>query len=397
MTTSITQNTIPLTQLDAVAKPIGQAVGMPGTAYTSEALFHFERDQLLGLTWSGLAFASEVAANGSLAPVDFMGLPLIVTRDLNGHINVFHNVCSHRGMTLVNEANPLTRGIRCPYHSWYYDLSGSLKSTPSIGGVRINEVAGFSCENHGLKRVRCHVWMGIVFINLSDDAPDFTDFIAPLETRWSQFSGAGLFDELHVPEQGASIEIDVQCNWKLAVENYCESYHLPSVHPTLNRYSPLDQHYNIVAAENMSGQGSYAYNLSDLVGTELPRFAHWPEEKMCHAEYISLYPNVLLGLQPDHVFAMIVQPQAPGKTVEKLQLYYIGAQSLDESYRGCRSAVLKNWQQVFSEDIFAVEGMQNARRSSGFNGGVFSPVMDVSSHHFHQWLAQRYKTGTVRL
>jgi choline monooxygenase len=110
-----------------------------------------------------------------------------------------------------------------------------------------------------------------------------------------------------------------------------------------------------------------------------------------------LYPNVLLGLQPDHVFAMIVQPQAPGKIVEKLQLYYIGAQSLEESYEGCRSAVLKSWQQVFSEDIFAVEGMQNARRSSGFTGGVFSPVMDVSSHHFHQWLAQRYKAGTVRL
>ena len=84
MTTSITQNTIPLTQLDAVAKPIEQAVGMPGSAYTSEALFYFERDQLLGLTWSGLAFASEVAANGSFAPFDFMGLPLIVTRDLNG-------------------------------------------------------------------------------------------------------------------------------------------------------------------------------------------------------------------------------------------------------------------------------------------------------------------------
>ncbi|MGY8791331.1 MAG: SRPBCC family protein [Pseudomonadales bacterium] len=59
--------------------------------------------------------------------------------------------------------------------------------------------------------------------------------------------------------------------------------------------------------------------------------------------------------------------------------------------------MLKSWQQVFSEDIFVVEGVQNARRSSGFTGGVFSPVMDVYSHHFHQWLAQCYKTGTVRL
>ena len=396
MATVIMQNTIPLMQLDAVAKPIEQAVGMPGSSYTSETLFHFERDQLLGQTWSGLAFASELAASGSVAPVDFMGLPLIVTRDLGGHINVFHNVCSHRGMTLVSEAKSQTRGIRCPYHSWFYDLDGRLKSTPSIGGVRINEVAGFSCENNGLKRVRSHVWMGIVFVNLSGDAQDFTDFIGPLETRWSQFSGVGGFDELHAPEQASSMAIEVQCNWKLAVENYCEAYHLPSVHPTLNTYSPLDQHYNIVAAENMSGQGSYVYNLSDVAGTALPRFSRWPEEKMRHAEYISLYPNVLLGLQPDHVFAMIVQPQAPAKTVEKLQLYYVGAQSLDASYEGCRSAVLKSWQQVFTEDIFAVEGMQNARCSPGFAGGVFSPVMDVPSHHFHQWVAQRYKAGTLQ-
>jgi choline monooxygenase len=83
--------------------------------------------------------------------------------------------------------------------------------------------------------------------------------------------------------------------------------------------------------------------------------------------------------------------------VEKLQLFYTGAQSLDESYEKCRSAVLESWKQVFSEDVFVVEGMQNARRSPGFSGGVFSPVMDVSSHHFHLWLAHRYKTNTVRM
>jgi len=167
------------------------------------------------------------------------------------------------------------------------------------------------------------------------------------------------------------------------------------VHPSLNTYSPLDQHFNIVAAENMSGQGSYVYILSEVAGTELPQFADWPQEKVRQAEYISLYPNVLLGLQVDHAFAMILQPQAAGSTVEKLQLYYVGDESLDQAYQGCRSAVLKSWRQVFSEDIFAVEGMQNARRSPGFKGGVFSPVMDVPSHHFHQWVAQGYSAGTV--
>ena len=60
MSNSKTQTIIPLTQLDAVGKPIDQANGMPGAAYTSEALFNFERDQLIGNTWAGLAFASEL-------------------------------------------------------------------------------------------------------------------------------------------------------------------------------------------------------------------------------------------------------------------------------------------------------------------------------------------------
>ena len=395
MSDSKTQTIIPLTQLDAVGKPIGQANGMPGAAYTSEALFNFERDQLLGNTWAGLAFASELVAKGSLMPVDFMGLPLIMTRDRHDQIHVFHNVCSHRGMTLVSEAKSQARGISCPYHSWYYDLSGKLKSTPFIGGVDINEVEGFSCEDNGLVPVRSHIWMGIVFINLSGGAEDFADYIGPLEKRWAEFAGADGLAQLQVPVDDASMEIKVQSNWKLAVENYCEAYHLPWVHPSLNTYSPLEQHYNIVAAENMSGQGSYVYILSEVAGTELPQFADWPQEKVRHAEYISLYPNVLLGLQVDHAFAMILQPQAAGSTVEKLQLYYVGEESLDQAYQGCRSAVLKSWRQVFSEDIFAVEGMQNARRSPGFKGGVFSPVMDVPSHHFHQWVAQGYSAGTV--
>jgi hypothetical protein len=51
---------------------------------------------------------------------------------------------------------------------------------------------------------------------------------------------------------------------------------------------------------------------------------------------------------------------------------------------------LESWRQVFSEDIFVVEGMQKARYSPAFTGGVFSAVMDVPSHHFHQWVAEKY-------
>ena len=57
----------------------------------------------------------------------------------------------------------------------------------------------------------------------------------------------------------SSFKLEVKGNWKLAVENYLESYHLPWVHPGLNSYSKLEDHENIVEYGHYSGQISYKY------------------------------------------------------------------------------------------------------------------------------------------
>ncbi|MEZ5477216.1 MAG: aromatic ring-hydroxylating dioxygenase subunit alpha [Thiolinea sp.] len=391
MTVPAPQNgRISLIDLDKVRRPIAEAYGMPSATYDDPALFSYERDQVLGKTWAGLAFASELPRKGFAKPVDFMGLPLLLMRNRDGDIQVFHNICSHRGMILVREEMEVQGRVRCPYHSWTYDLNGELKSTPHIGGVGKHTAEGFVCDKHGLKQVRSAQWLGMIFINLSGEAEPFADFIRPLEQRWTQFTGEKGLSLVRTASTGSSMELTVQANWKLAVENYCEAYHLPWVHPALNTYSPLDQHYNIVLNEYMSGQGSYTYNLSDVAGTTLPKFPDWPADKIRQAEYISLYPNVLLGVQADHVFSIILHPQAHNQTLEKLELAYIGEQASGDEFAACRSAVLDSWRVVFGEDVFAVEGMQRGRRSPAFSGGVFSPVLDVPTHHFHGWVAERY-------
>lgn len=360
---------IPTAALDAVRQPLATAKGMPNAAYADPALFEFERDQVLGKTWSGLAFASELPKKGFAKPVDFMGLPLVIMRNRNDELKVFHNVCSHRGMRLIREETEVQGVVRCPYHSWTYDLNGKLKGTPHIGGVGVHQVAGFSCADHGLKEIRAALWLGMIFINLSGDAPEFAEFIQPLLDRWEVFTGQGGLDQVRVANTGSSMELLVEANWKLAVENYCEAYHLPWVHPALNSYSPLDQHYNLIVNEYMSGQGTYNYNLSDIAGTTLPQFEQWPADKIRQGEYVSLYPNILLGLQADHLFAIILQPLANNRTLEKLELSYVGDRATGDEFGASRAAVLDSWRVVFGEDVFAVEGMQNGRQSPGFNGG----------------------------
>ncbi|NUU66393.1 aromatic ring-hydroxylating dioxygenase subunit alpha [Enterobacteriaceae bacterium BIT-l23] len=391
---NVSPQAIPIEFVDRVLTPINEATGMPNEAYISRDYFQFERDKVLGKTWACIGFSADLPEKGYVKPVDFMNLPLVMMRNRQGELQVFHNVCSHRGMRLVQDAGPIQGMIRCPYHSWTYDLDGNLKGTPHIGGIGVHKDERFKCEKHGLKALRSAQWMGMIFVNLSGDAPDFAQHIAPLEQRWKSFLGQEGLSLLRQADSSGRLEIEVQCNWKLAVENYCEAYHLPWVHPSLNSYSRLEDHYNIMFDERFAGQGSLAYNLSDTAGTHLPKFPAWPADKLRHAEYVALFPNVLLGIQADHAFAMMVEPISAEQSVEHLRLFYVGDDAATGTqYAACRRATVESWRVVFGEDIGAVEGMQRGRHSPGFGGGVFSPEMDEPTHFFQKWLASQVKTA----
>jgi choline monooxygenase len=387
--------TIPIHSLARVLKPIEQANGLDNDFYTESAYFKHERDNVLGQGWMCIGYAGDVAEKGYVKPVEFMGLPLLLVRGEDGVLQVFHNVCSHRGMKLVQAEGATQGAIICPYHSWTYNLKGALKGTPHIGGVNKHKDSRVACEKHGLKALRSHIWMDMVFINLSGSAPDFETAIAPLTDRWQQFLGADGLKAARPAKLDGSLSIEVNCNWKLAVENYCEAYHLPWIHPALNSYSRLEDHYNIMFGDGFAGQGSHAYNLADVAGTKLPTFSEWPQDRIRTAEYIALFPNVLLGIQADHAFAMILEPVSPSKTIEHLRLYFVGDEALTAPYSASRAAVLAAWKVVFAEDISVVEGMQAGRQSPGFQGGVFSPEMDLPTHYFHQWNARRIMASSA--
>jgi choline monooxygenase len=192
------------------------------------------------------------------------------------------------------------------------------------------------------------------------------------------------------------MELVLEANYKLAVENYCESYHLPFVHPDLNTYSPLDAHYNLTVDPLASGQGTRVYDLSRGDTQPLPLFSGWDDSRLKTAEYLSLYPNVLLGIQADHFFVILLISEAVDQTRERLQFLYADSGAVTATYRERRENLHAAWSTVFSEDISVVEGMQRGRASPAFDGGLFTPLMDVPTHHFHQWLINRLEDNIPR-
>jgi len=389
MAMSNTPNNTNISPHGAADAGISKDPALPNLAYTDATEWLRERDEVVASTWAGLGFSSDIAAPGAVYPVNFMGLPLLMVRDHNGRARVFHNVCRHRGMQLVAEPGDAGLMVRCPYHKWGYDLSGQLKATPNVGGMGVHAIEGFNCADHALASVRAQEILGVIFINLSGEAPDLSDHLHPLLSRWRALAGLEFDQQLvaDVGQQGA-MELVVGGNYKLAIENYCESYHLPFVHPDLNTYSPLEAHYNLIVEPLASGQGTRVYDLNRGNERPLPTFSGWDPDRLKTAEYLSLYPNVLLGIQADHFFVILLMSEAVDQTRERLQFLYASPETLADEHKVRRQNLHEAWRVVFAEDISVVEGMQAGRTGTAFDGGLFTPLMDVPTHHFHQWFIQ---------
>ncbi len=375
-----------VTDLSAVRRPIETANGLPNAHYTDPEVFAEEGRALLQSNWAGLAVASDVPETGDAKPLTFQGIPLLLLRDRSGQVRVFQNICRHRGMILVEEPRKIEGAIRCPYHSWCYGTDGRLVSTPHVGGPGQNTHDAIDKNDLGLIEVRSHIWLDVVWINISGDAAPFEEAMADLIARWAEFDRP-----LHHGGAASYFRLDVNCNWKLAVENYCESYHLPWVHPGLNSYSRLEDHYHIEHPGAFAGQGTLVYR--QLQGEDqqvFPDFDGLSDKWDTGAEYIAVFPNVMLGVHRDHAFAIILLPEALDRTSEHIHLYY-PTPDTDEALRQRNAA---QWKEVFIEDLFVVEGMQRGRQAPGFDGGRFSPAMDGPTHVFHDWIAaqvERYR------
>ncbi len=376
-------------KLDVVSKPIAESHGLPNECYISQEYTKIERKKLFEDKWIVVGVASSVPNKGDAIPFNLLDLPIIILRDKKNKIRVFHNVCSHRGYKILQKSCNIKNTIRCPYHSWSYNTDGKLIATPHIGGMNKHSAKNFNKSDSGLKEIKSVVWLDLIMINISNNEIPFEKYIKPLNDRWSKFWPQKDRKLISHSKDYGYFQLKANCNWKFAIENYCESYHLPWVHPGLNSYSKIEDHYHIQGLPNrFAGQGTTVYN-PRLKGKEkFPCFPNWPKNKTHIAEYVALFPNVMLGIHKDHYYAYWLEPVNHKYTIEHMEIYYVGNKAANsKKYKSLRKQNYKLWKSVQSEDVHIIEGMQEGRNSPSYNGGNFSPIMDNPTHHFHKWVA----------
>ncbi|MBV9719962.1 MAG: aromatic ring-hydroxylating dioxygenase subunit alpha [Candidatus Eremiobacteraeota bacterium] len=276
--------------------------------YISPEIFAQEQARIFGREWLAVGREESIAQTGDFFTVERGGENLIVTRDSEGRVRAFYNVCRHRGSRMCEAASGRFSGsIQCPYHAWTYGLDGALKAARNMA-----EVPNFHRSEYPLHQASVGLWEGFIFVSLEqDDVVPFERAFAPIFDRFARWKIASL-------RTARSITYELACNWKLVFLNYSECYHCPLVHPQLDKLSPSD------SGRNDLPEGPFLGGYSELRahGTALTTTGHTsrpPIGSVSGADldrvyYYTIFPSLLLSLHPDYVMVHYLKPLSPDRT-----------------------------------------------------------------------------------
>ncbi|MBW2499404.1 MAG: aromatic ring-hydroxylating dioxygenase subunit alpha [Deltaproteobacteria bacterium] len=247
---------------------------LPGSVYTDPLRFEAERKKVFTEQPLLVGLSGDLPEPGDRLVFDAAGPPVLVVRGRDGEIRAFLNLCSHRGGRLV-ESCERSRRLTCPFHSWSFDLEGRLATLPQEQSFE-----GLDRASLGLVALPVEEWKGMIFVKASPGGDiDVETFLGPMAPLLAALDLASL-------ERVCADRFELDSNWKIALDTFCETYHVPALHrDSLSRnlipYVAIFDHYG--RHHRYSGPG---VDFEELVDT--PE-SDWPAGGYQAVHY--LFPN----------------------------------------------------------------------------------------------------------
>ena len=352
------------------AQPLGEALALQARCYTDPAMVARDRACVFDRGWQLVAHVCQLQDAGDHVIADLAGLPVIAVRDADGMIRAMHNVCRHRAGPLAQCDGRGAKALRCRYHGWTYGLDGRLRSATEMAGV-----ADFDPSAVRLPQLATRIWQGLVFAAMDEGvAPSFDDFVAGIDARLGPDRGLETYRHHH------RVGYEVACNWKVYVDNYLEGYHVPHVHPELNRMLDYRSYVTETAAWH-SLQWSPLESVEGLYGSG-------------DALYYWLWPNTMLNILPGRLQTNRVIPLGVDRCRVEFDTYY----APDDSEAGsARRAADQSFSDVVQdEDIGICEDVQRGLASGSYEAGRLNPLRENAVHHFHELLRRAYREADAQ-
>lgn len=343
---------------------------LAGRDYASEAVYAEERERIWFGGWICIGRVEEIPTPGDYLVRDLAGESIIVTRNRDGAIRGFYNVCAHRGTKLLDgtetgDCGHVGKVIKCPYHAWSYDLDGLLVGTPNV-----DEDEGFERGDYPLHDIGAEAYGGFLFVNLADGAerlPLFDSLAAGTEsiTNFERY-------RMHELRVGVRIVYEVAANWKIVVENFNECLHCPTIHPELVQVVPLYR-FGEVWDEEARDDGNWmiegATSFTKTGHSTLPKFPDLlPDDyRMYYGTY--QFPNLMLNLHPDAGMAYIALPKGPAHTTVVSE--YLFRPETITAADFAPEPVVELWDLISKQDWAVCERAQTGVSSRAYRTGVY--------------------------
>lgn len=350
--------------------PLERSETIPSSWYTDARYHAFDQKAVFGKTWQYIGHETRLSKAGDYLSLQIAGHPVVVVRDKDGTLRGFYNVCRHRGGPLVMDGCGHTNMLQCKYHGWTYRLDGSLRGVP-----RFDRVDLFDKRDYGLVPVHVATWQGLIFVHLDENPTVLLDEVLDgIEARV-----APIRLENKIFHQRVTYEVD--CNWKVYVDNYLEGYHIPLVHPDLCNL--LDYRAYITETHRY-----YSLQYSPFRSEDNLYQASDGE-----AFYYFVFPNIMLNILPGRLQMNAVLPLSSDRTQVLFDYYYddvISKQALQTI-----NDDLTFSDQVQHEDMEICEHVQRGLASRAYDQGRFSVECEAGVYHFQSLLKDTYRRALV--
>jgi phenylpropionate dioxygenase-like ring-hydroxylating dioxygenase large terminal subunit len=365
--------------VEAAPAPIARA--LPAWVYNHPDMTRLEYERLLKPSWQIVCHVSSLARSGDFVTLDLGADSVVALRTSQGEIQAFHNVCRHRGARILEGAGNCPGAITCPYHGWSYRLSGEL-----LGMTARETFPPLERAQLGLKPVRSQVLFGFVFVCIAGSP-------RPLEDLWAGVAAEFAPHRFEAMQPLGAMYIEHwDCDWKIAMDNYLESYHVPIGHPGLNRmFTPdYDDQLNLPGVargiswlrERPSPRWSERLyqRLITQVSTDLP------EPHRRRWSFYSMLPNLGIDVFPDQMDFFQVLPRGPGKcTIRGGSFAHPDARREMRIVRYLSGRINR---QVQREDQFLCRRVQQGLASASYEPGPLSRLENCMLE-FHELLRER--------
>jgi phenylpropionate dioxygenase-like ring-hydroxylating dioxygenase large terminal subunit len=331
-------------------------------AYSDPELTARERERIFARAWQYVGHLGELGDGAGYLAARVGDIPIVVTRDREGQLRAFLNVCRHRGSVLATGA-AARETLQCPYHAWTYGLDGTLKAAP-----RSDREPGFDCEGISLRPASVGAWGPFLFANPDPEAVLLADVLAGLPQL---VADAGV--DVNELRQHGRAESAVEANWKLVAENFLECYHCAVAHPAFSALVDVSPDaYQLVPGEAFSSQfGPVRENGGGLAS----------EGEVARSQFHFLWPNTMINIFPGRRNFSIgpVLPAGAART-ERFLDYFFGPEA-DEEWIG---ELLEFDGQVGAEDKVLVENVQRGVETGLIERGRLLPESERLIVDFQQ-------------